>query len=366
MRFDFNEVEKGILGDFSKSIDKIPQDLSILKDKNKCMEVLNFLCKTIYFNEDKYLSKDINYGSLLFKMRTMLCNRNFMIYFISEMGIRLIREIIHRLNIKDISYLVEDLISQNKIISPAYIEDNVNINIEAIKSEGILQRDGYVLNGLKRCVPFLEIADFIMVLSRIQDRLYFFIVDKKNIKVVNNRSLYGIDWFNIAEIEIDKKIVSKDYVIGPIDERYFFIINDILISWAIGLMEISFKEATTFAKSHKNMDRPIIAYQEVGFKLAEMKTLLDASYLIAAKSMSFKKNTKEALEMNLIAKIFCLESLEYIASSSLSILSSHGISDDYMSKDILVLSKFLQINGISTEVSRVNLGDMELGYKKFH
>ncbi len=71
---------------------------------------------------------------------------------------------------------------------------------------------------------------------------------------------------------------------------FFYELNKIAISGAMGLMNAAFNEAVCFAKTHKNNNKPVIHYQEVGFKLAEMKTLLDASYLISSKTNSIKKN----------------------------------------------------------------------------
>ncbi len=365
MRFDFNEKERKIIEDFSYILNQIPGDGSFLYNKANLSDIINKLSKTIYFDTRKIVDEEINLNSILFKIKSDLCSKNFYLYLIAELGINFIRNILEDQNLSD---YISSIMNSKNIIIPAYVEDNMNFHLKEITTTAILNGDYYIVSGTKKNVLFLDWADYVLLLAKYEDNLIFFILNKDEVEIKSRENLYGIDLLTISEILIKEKKIPKDRCVGPILDKnfldnFFYSINRILIPGSIGLMQKSFEEARVFAKQHKNGGKPIIAYQEVGFKLAEMKTLLDASYLIAAKAMN-TENKKQSYETNLVAKVFCLESLENIASSALSILSTYGFTDKYLSGNILMLSKFFQVNGTSTEVSRVNLGDLCLGYKK--
>jgi alkylation response protein AidB-like acyl-CoA dehydrogenase len=46
-------------------------------------------------------------------------------------------------------------------------------------------------------------------------------------------------------------------------------------------MKTTFESAKNYSKQHKTGGKPIIAYQEVGFKLSDMLTLFQTSQLFA-------------------------------------------------------------------------------------
>ncbi len=355
MRFDFTDKEKEILNNICVKMDNITDRLNLLKKRGALLNLIDEFTKAGYFNLC---------GSMLNNARSKLAKKDFELYFVLEMGVRLLNRVISLLNIS-----TNFDISKYKIVSFAYIEHNNNFNIKTIDTIGIDKGDYYIVSGEKRYVGFLNLVDYIMVLGKVDNVPCFFIVNKKDVEAELLKSPFALNNLFFYNIRLNNVRVLKENIIGPIKKKnfldiFFHELNKISISAAIGLMQGCFNEAKEFAKSHKNNGRPIIHYQEVGFKLAEMKTILDASYLIGLKSASNPNIDKDALMTSLVAKIFCLESFERIVSDALSIFSIHGFFNQEPMSRLFELAKFLQTIGTSIEVSRVDLGDLCLGYKK--
>jgi len=140
--------------------------------------------------------------------------------------------------------------------------------------------------------------------------------------------------------------------------------NLVLIGASLGMMKSSFESAKTFANTHRTGGKPIIAYQEVAFKLAEMLTLYQTSQLLAfraawASNMSDRKGGS----LTLCAKVFCTESAEKVASQALQVLSGTGYRKGNKAECAYRCAKYAQIAGTSTEIARVKLGDEALGYR---
>ncbi|GAB6887895.1 hypothetical protein JCM13304A_13930 [Desulfothermus okinawensis JCM 13304] len=350
MYFDFNEQEKIQIKNICAKIDSLNLEGAPSLNKDILKDLINEFSKAGYFSCE---------GPTLNAVRSKLSEKKFPLYFIFEIGIRFLN------NFK------KDLKSYNipLLNTIGYIEKNNNFHLENINTELTESNGEFLINGEKRYVPFLDLCESVFVLAKKENTPCLCLIKKDDLdyEMINNEFVEGINFFNIKlkNIKVPKEHVflynNKD---GFLD-IFFYELNKIAISGAMGLMNAAFNEAVCFAKTHKNNNKPVIHYQEVGFKLAEMKTLLDASYLISSKTNSIKKIDKEAIETALVAKVFCLESLEKISSGAISILSIHGFFNESYAPKAYVLSKFLQVLGKSTEVSRVDLGDLLLGYKRF-
>lgn len=349
MHFDFNKQEKNIIKNIYDKIDSLNK--IELTDQKALINLIDDFVLCGYFS---------CYASMLNLVRAKLSEKNFPLYFVFEVGKRLVKSLIEK----------SKSINQNDLLmaTVAYIEENNNFSIENINTSLIEDTNFFVITGEKRYVPFLDLCNFVLILAKKENSPCICIVEKDKLKYEPVKNIF-FDDINFFNIKLENcKLPKENIILYENDKKFldtfFYELNKIAISGAMGLMNGAFNEATLFSKTHKNNEKPIIHYQEVGFKLAEMKTLLDASYLISSKANSMKNIDKEAMEIALVAKVFCLESLEKIASGAISILSIHGFFKDSYSHKAYMLAKFLQTLGSSIEVSRVELGDLLLGYKR--
>jgi alkylation response protein AidB-like acyl-CoA dehydrogenase len=134
--------------------------------------------------------------------------------------------------------------------------------------------------------------------------------------------------------------------------------DEILTAASLGLMRSALDSASEYARAHTSGGKPIIAYQEIGFKLAEMLTLFQTAQLLAYRA-AWMAETGERETETLIhcAKVFCTESAEKLASASMQVLGQHGYARGNPAEEGYRNAKYLQIAGTSTEISRVKIGD---------
>jgi alkylation response protein AidB-like acyl-CoA dehydrogenase len=129
-------------------------------------------------------------------------------------------------------------------------------------------------------------------------------------------------------------------------------------------MKTAFESARSYAKSHKTGGKPIIAFQEIGFKLSEMLTLFQTSQLFAYRTAwTAEKDPKEAESLTLCAKVFCTESAEQVACEAMKILGGAGYVAGNAVEQAFRCAKYGQIAGTSTEIARVKIGDTALGLR---
>ena len=130
---------------------------------------------------------------------------------------------------------------------------------------------------------------------------------------------------------------------------------------ALGLMWRSFKWAVAGAKETGASGRPLIAQQNIAFKLAEMHTLSDTARLLAYRALwAVENDNSDAAMLADCAKVFCSEAAETVASQALQVLGARGLMAGNPAEESYRAAKFLTSCGGSSEAVRINIGDRVL------
>ena len=252
----------------------------------------------------------------------------------------------------------------------ALSEESMNIESNPFFTSGLEVGGRFLVNGHKSHVVNGPLADWIAVAGKCGEGYAFFLVgkDSEGLAIGKNLCTLGFNGTVCSNISFENNSVPIKHVVGPFQDRKPFMTvraweDQILTAASLGLMRRSYETALKYAKEHKSGDRPIIEYQEVGFKLAEMLTLLQTSQLLAHRAAWMAKiEDGEADVLARCAKIFCSESAEAVASSGLQILGVSGCLSGNPVEEAYRDAKYLQIAGTSTEISRMKLGDGIMGW----
>jgi acyl-CoA dehydrogenase len=264
--------------------------------------------------------------------------------------------------------VLPDLIRGKCIGAVALSENSMNIENDALHTTGVSSRDGFHVTGCKGHVVNGAIADWIAVAGKIDGREgpAFFLVEKgsKGLSIGDRLATLGYEGASISPIELDNSPVPATHVIH-MDSAALQTVrmweDQVLTAASLGLMRRSFDTALQYAKTHRSGGKPIIAYQEVGFKLAEMLTLFQTAQLLAYRAAWMSESEdREADVLAHGAKVFCSESAEKVTSEALQILGGKGYVRGNPVEAGYRDAKYLQIAGTSTEISRMKIGDWVL------
>ncbi|MFZ5573502.1 MAG: acyl-CoA dehydrogenase family protein [Thermodesulfobacteriota bacterium] len=248
-------------------------------------------------------------------------------------------------------------------------EEAMNVENEALKTTGSPDGDGVVINGRKQYVINGPIADWLAVAGVMDGRNALFLVEKntKGLVLEERLATLGYEGAAICNIRLENCRIPKNQVVIPAEDRagldrIRLWENQVILGASIGLMKSAFEAARNYAKTHKSGGKPVIAFQEVGFKLSEMLTLTQTSQLFAYRAAwTAEDNPKEAESITLCAKVFCTEAAEQVAGNALQILSGAGYLTGNAVERAYRCAKYGQIAGTSTEIARVKIGDDALG-----
>ena len=260
---------------------------------------------------------------------------------------------------------LHDLKKGRLIGAVALSEGGMNIENNPLQTAGVRVGDSFLVNGEKNHVVNAPIANWIAIAGKVEENIVFFVIKKgsEGLSIGQRLSTMGYNGCAISAISLENCSVHSKYVIGPFKgeeplKTLRMWEDQILTAGSLGLMHRCYTNALSYAKTHKSGNKPIIAYQEVGFKLAEMLTLLQTAQLLAYRAAWMAEtNNRETSVVAHCAKTFCTESAEEVASQALQVLGGYGYIDGNPTEEGYRNAKYLQIAGMSTEISRMKIAD---------
>lgn len=262
------------------------------------------------------------------------------------------------------------LLKEGRVIGTvALSERGMNIENDPLDTLGVYNDGGFKVSGSKGHVVNGPIADWIAVAAKTVDGVAFFLIKKGSdgLSIDQRLSTLGYNGTAISAITLENCSVPSACIIGPFEgEEHLTTVrtweDQILTAAGLGQMKRSYDEAVNYAKAHLSGGKPIIAYQEVSFKLAEMLTLLQTARLLAYRAAWMTEaGDSEAGVLSHCAKVFCTESSEEVASHALQILGGQGYIRGNPAEGGYRDAKYLQIAGTSSEISRMKIADEVLG-----
>jgi alkylation response protein AidB-like acyl-CoA dehydrogenase len=378
MNFDFSEEERRFHLELENTLagfvaeENLSQGTSgiTVEIVRKCLHILSV---NGYLNLGLEEPDAAQGGSLnLIACMEILATASQSLYLATEMSTRMFGRIIHTWGTREQKMQLLPLLKTGEILGAvALSEETMNVHNDPLATEGIEKGEDVQVSGIKNFVVNGPVADWIAVVGRMRDQEAIFLVERGSpgLLIHEPLSTLGYEDIPISGLRLACCRVLRGKIIqAPEETRVIEKLrqweNQILMGASLGMMKSAFESAKKFANMHRTGGKPIIAYQEVAFKLAEMLALYQTSQLLAFRAAwSSDMIEREGGSLTLCAKVFCTESAEKVASQALQILSGTGYQTGNKAESAYRCAKYAQIAGTSTEIARVVIGDEVLGYR---
>ena len=249
-----------------------------------------------------------------------------------------------------------------------------------MKSRATRDGDSYILNGRKSWVTSGPVADYFVVFmmtdpDKKQKGVSAFLVDGKTKGIVRGKKepKLGIRASATSEIIFENCRVPAENRLGDEGDGFKIAMTVLdagrigIATQALGIAEAAYEAARQYAGQREAFGQPIGAFQGTGFKIADMKTRIEASRLLIYNAAIAKEKSKEtggrySLEASM-AKLFASETAMFVTHQSVQIHGGMGYSKELPVERYFRDAKITEIYEGTSEIQRLVISRIELGLK---
>lgn len=265
------------------------------------------------------------------------------------------------------------LINGSKIGCFSMTEPNAGSDVGGMQTTAVLDGDEYVINGAKVFTTNSGFADTFIVFA-VTDKamgnegISAFIVDGKTPGItvspdiprmgIRAASNAGVAYENVrvpVKNRLKREGLGFDIAMQALDGGRIGI-----GAQAVGIAQGALNEAMQYVKERKQFGRPIIAFQNTKFKLAEMQTKVDAARLMVWRAAKMKDNKEDYSSAAAMCKLFASETANEVTRGCVQLLGGYGYSREYPVERMMRDAKITEIyEGTSEVMKMVISGEMK-------
>ncbi len=250
-----------------------------------------------------------------------------------------------------------------------------------MKSRATRDGDFYILNGRKSWVTSGPVADYFVVFmvtdpAKKQKGISAFLVDAKNLSGFirgKKEPKLGIRASATSELVFENCRVPAANILGKEGDGFKIAMTVLDVgrigigTQALGIAEAAYEASVAYAKEREAFGQKIGEFQGTGFKIADMKTRIEAARLLIYNAALAKENSKKSGErftlQSSMAKLFASETAMFCAHAAVQIHGGMGYSKELPVERYFRDAKITEIYEGTSEIQRMVISRAELGLK---
>jgi alkylation response protein AidB-like acyl-CoA dehydrogenase len=212
----------------------------------------------------------------------------------------------------------------------------------ALETRAAEDGDDYVLNGRKLWITNAKEAGLFIVFATINRELGYkgitaFLIerDRPGFTVGRKEDKLGIRASSTCELILEDCRVPKANVLGEVGRGYKVAIETLnegrigIGAQMTGVARGALEHAVRYARERRQFDKPIAEFQAIQFQLAHLATDVEAARLMTYNAARLKDAGLPFVKEAAMAKYFCSQVAERVASQAVEIYGGYGFTRDY-------------------------------------
>jgi butyryl-CoA dehydrogenase len=259
-----------------------------------------------------------------------------------------------------------DLAAGRRIGCFALSEPEAGSDAKAQRTRAAKTPSGWVLNGTKNFITNAPVADVMIVFATTDAAkgsrgITAFLVpmDTPGLKVGKDDDKLGIRGARSAQVFLTDCAVGDDARLGAEGDGFKIAMRALeggrigIAAQAIGIARAAFEEATRYALERKTFGQPIAEHQAIQFKLADMRTEIDAARLLLWRAAVTKDRGGRYGSEASMAKLFASEVANRVAKEALQVFGGYGYLADFPAERHFRDAKITEIYEGTSEIQRL-------------
>jgi alkylation response protein AidB-like acyl-CoA dehydrogenase len=256
------------------------------------------------------------------------------------------------------------------ISAAAFTEPSRGSDITKMDTIARKYGDDWWLNGTKTFITNAPIADFIIVLCQTDTKVRptyrgqtLFIVEKgtPGLDVLDQKNKMGIRCTATGEVSLSDVKVTDTEILGELNRGFyhsmwFFDISRIVVAaQAVGTAQGAFEIAFKYAKQREAFGQPIMQFQQIGCKLAEVATEIEAARLLVYKAAWTVDQGSMDPMLTSMAKLYASKVAVKAADVAIQTLGGYGYMREYKVEKFYRDAKITEIYEGTSEIQRLTI-----------
>ncbi|MCU0844703.1 MAG: acyl-CoA dehydrogenase family protein, partial [Spirochaetes bacterium] len=240
----------------------------------------------------------------------------------------------------------------------------------SIRTTAVPDGDDYLISGQKAFVTNGGTGDLFLVAATLDPRkkargIAIFIVEKSmpGFEVGKIEDMMGMRGNMVSELYFDRVRVPKLNILGRPEDGFKISMQTLdmgrigIAAQALGIGMAAYEAAARYAAERRQFGTPIGAFQGVAFKLAEMKTGLDAARLLVYRAAHLKDRGLPYSTEAAMCKRYASSVAMDVCREALQVFGGYGYVKDLPVERYFRDAKITEIYEGTSEVMNIIIGN---------
>ncbi len=248
----------------------------------------------------------------------------------------------------------------------ALTEPNTGSDAGAMETTAKWDGNQWVINGAKNWTTHGKSGDVIVLMARTGEKnensnTTAFIIEKgmEGFQPGRKENKLGMRASETTELNFDECRIPDENRIGEVGDGFrqaMQVLDGGRISIAalgLGIATGAYEAALQYSKERNQFGRPISQFQGISFKLADMKTEIDASELLTMEAGQLKNAGSKTTKISSMAKYYASEISVRASNEAVQIFGGYGYTKDYPVEKHYRDSKLCTIGEGTSEIQKL-------------
>ena len=247
-------------------------------------------------------------------------------------------------------------------------EIDAGSDARGMKTQAVYQGDKWVLNGKKNFITHGASSDIAVVLANavvggVNKGITTFAVERgtKGFLAGKKDDKLGMRASETAEMIFQKCVIGENQILGKVGQGYKQAMKVLeggrvsIAALSLGIARGAYQAALNHAKKREQFGQPVIDFQAIAFKIAEMATDIEASRLLIKSAAQAVNQNDNPVVPVCMAKLFASETCVKASSEAIQIMAGYGYLKDYPVEKFYRDSKLCTIGEGTSEIQKLIL-----------
>jgi len=224
----------------------------------------------------------------------------------------------------------------------AVTEPDAGSDVAALRTRAERCDSGWVVRGAKTFITNGADGTFFTLAAKTApDRgargISLFVVpaDAPGVRVARRLEKLGWHCGDTAELSFDDVRLPADALIGEENAGFGYLMEAFQLerlcsaAIAVGSAIVCIEETTAYARDRKAFGRPIVEFQAIRHRLADLATTVEAARQLTLHAAWLLQNGHPAVRECSMAKLFATETAKRVADECLQCYGGYGLMEEY-------------------------------------